>query len=103
MAEIRTHVGIIERGELLASGRVDEIMRRLQGHRVVTVRALATPESARAVVVDDGALAGARSSAATDQPPARVTLPISFRGDEQGQTLLLADLIARRGGATTCC
>ncbi|MGI8589319.1 MAG: ABC transporter ATP-binding protein [Chloroflexia bacterium] len=41
LAEVCTHVGIVERGKLLVSGSIDEIMRRMQPSRVIQVRVLA--------------------------------------------------------------
>jgi ABC-2 type transport system ATP-binding protein len=41
LAEMCTHIAIIERGHLLASGDVETIMRSLQPHRIVELRVLA--------------------------------------------------------------
>ncbi|HUS16406.1 MAG TPA: ABC transporter ATP-binding protein, partial [Chloroflexia bacterium] len=40
LAEVCTHVGIIERGKLLVSGSIDDILRRIQPARVIQVRVL---------------------------------------------------------------
>ncbi|HMA34359.1 MAG TPA: ABC transporter ATP-binding protein, partial [Chloroflexia bacterium] len=40
LAEVCTHVGIIERGRLLVSGSIDEILRRMQPTRTIQVRVL---------------------------------------------------------------
>ncbi len=41
LADICDHVGIIERGRLLASGPIEELLRQVQTNRVVAVRLLA--------------------------------------------------------------
>jgi ABC-2 type transport system ATP-binding protein len=41
LAEMCTHIAIIERGRLLASGDVETIMRSLQPHRILELRVLA--------------------------------------------------------------
>jgi ABC-2 type transport system ATP-binding protein len=41
LAEMCTHIAIIERGHLLASGDVETIMRSLQPHRILELRVLA--------------------------------------------------------------
>jgi ABC-2 type transport system ATP-binding protein len=43
LAEMCTHIAIIERGRLLAAGDVETIMRSLQPHRTLEVRVLADP------------------------------------------------------------
>jgi ABC-2 type transport system ATP-binding protein len=40
LAEVCTHVGIIERGQLLVSGSINEILQRMQPARIVQVRVL---------------------------------------------------------------
>src|SRR5262249_37570533 len=44
LAEMRTHIGIIGRGCLLASGDVQTILRSLQPHRTLELRVLDTTE-----------------------------------------------------------
>ena len=40
LAEVCTHVGIVERGRLLVSGSIEEILRRMQPQRAIQVRVL---------------------------------------------------------------
>ncbi|MDQ2806350.1 MAG: ABC transporter ATP-binding protein [Chloroflexota bacterium] len=40
LAEVCTHVGIVERGRLLISGSIEEILRRMQPARMIQVRVL---------------------------------------------------------------
>jgi ABC-2 type transport system ATP-binding protein len=117
MAEVCTHVGILERGVLLTSGRVDEIMRRVQGHRLLAVHALATPAGAlaavtglpgvvaAAVLTPDGqplagaepppAPEGATTAGSVDGAARPLTLRLTFDGDEPAMAVLLAALVAR--------
>jgi ABC-2 type transport system ATP-binding protein len=46
LAEMCTHIGIIEAGKLLASGEVDEIMHTLQPHRTIEIHVLDGAEQA---------------------------------------------------------
>jgi ABC-2 type transport system ATP-binding protein len=47
LAEMCTHIGIVETGHLLVSGEVGDVLRSLQPHKIVEVRVLGDP--ARAV------------------------------------------------------
>ncbi len=98
LAEMCTHIGIIEGGNLLASGDVATIMRSLQPHRIFEVHLLAG---------DDGDMAAALGAAAalvTGQPhvlEARALpegdppqLLIDFDGDDRAASALLASLVA---------
>jgi ABC-2 type transport system ATP-binding protein len=100
LAEMCTHIGIIERGNLLASGDVATIMRSLQPHRVIEVQIVGDPEA-------PGGLAAALEHAAAvvrplphvldvrplaeDTPP---HLQIDFDGDDRALSDLLARLVA---------
>jgi ABC-2 type transport system ATP-binding protein len=46
LAEMCTHIGIIEAGKLLASGKVDEILHSLQPHRTIEIHVLDGAEQA---------------------------------------------------------
>ncbi len=89
LAEMCTHIGIIERGKLLASGDVESIMRSLQPHRTYTVHLLSDPaaavETLRGVahVLDVRVLEGAT--------PAQIEIDVE--GDDQVVSELLTRLI----------
>jgi ABC-2 type transport system ATP-binding protein len=100
LAEMCSHIGIIERGRLLASGDVATIMRSLQPHRTFEVHLLPGEgdaaqqlESAAALVRP---LAGVMEVRALPEatPP---TLHIDYNGDEPGVNALLTALVS--GGA----
>jgi ABC-2 type transport system ATP-binding protein len=50
LAEMCTHIGIIETGRLLVSGEVGDVLRSLQPHKVVEVRVLGDPARAAAIL-----------------------------------------------------
>ena len=89
LAEMCTHIGIIERGKLLASGDVTTIMRSLQPHRTYEVHILGELEPAVELI---RALAGVMDVRALPEaaPP---MIQIDYNGDEQGVSELLTRLI----------
>lgn len=108
LAEMCTHIAIIERGRLLASGDVKAILRSLQPHHTIEVRVF--EGAARAVallrghaqVLDvrwDGIVTSEADtetqdgSPAAPAPPDPQTLLVDFIGDERGLGELIALLI----------
>jgi ABC-2 type transport system ATP-binding protein len=100
LAEMCTHIGIIERGNLLASGDVATIMRSLQPHRVIEVQVVGDPEAPGGLVAAlEHAAAVVRPlphvldvrPLAEDAPP---HLQIDFDGDDRALSDLLARLVA---------
>jgi ABC-2 type transport system ATP-binding protein len=99
LAEMCTHVAIIERGRLLASGDVQAILRSLQPHRTLEVRALTGAVHAEALLRSRPDVLGVRRA---EEPPgqgdapaedAPATLLVDFTGDEASMAELLAALI----------
>ena len=98
LAEMCTHIGIIERGNLLASGDVATIMREMQPHRVFEVRLLAASDGGMAEALaaaaelarGDPHVIDARALAEDDPPH----LHIDFDGDDRAVSALLARLLA---------
>jgi len=91
LAEMCSHIAIIERGRLLAAGPVERIMRSVQAHRVLDIR-----------IVGDGAaaLAWLRAQPAVraaelvpGDAPDRGTLTADFDGDDQAQVALVRGLV----------
>ena len=85
LAEMCDRVGIIERGQLLAVGTVEEIQREQQPHREVKVRVLGGAEGARAWLaahtdINDVSLNGEE-------------LRFSHTGDRDSEVLLLKEMI----------
>jgi ABC-2 type transport system ATP-binding protein len=85
LAEMCDRVGIIERGQLLAVGTVEEIQREQQPHREVKVRVLGGAEGARAWLaahtdINDVSLNGEE-------------LRFSHTGDRDSEVVLLKEMI----------
>jgi ABC-2 type transport system ATP-binding protein len=122
LAEMCTHIAIIERGRLLAAGHVQDILRDLQPHRSLELRVLAEVERAEALLrgapgvlsvrraAEEGGPASGAGPAPVDseQPveggepvvvaveaasPAE-TLLVDFGGDERGMAELLTLLVS---------
>ncbi len=121
LAEMCTHIAIIERGRLLAAGDVQTILRSLQPHRTLELRVLDGAERAEALlqgytgILDvrrdqaaeapamaeeiaavDAVIATSEQSALADvaNPQHSVTLLIDYGGDERGMGDLLTLLIS---------
>src|SRR5262245_21596702 len=121
LAEMCTHIGIIERGHLLASGDVQAILRSLQPHRTLELRVFAAADRAAALLRDHPGVLDVRrddlaAPAASDHPEDRLveqpgaaipvstdgaphsaqptTLLVDYTGDERGMGDLLTLLVS---------
>jgi ABC-2 type transport system ATP-binding protein len=119
LAEMCTHIAIIERGRLLASGDVQTILRSLQPHRILELRVLDGAARAEELLrAHPGVLSVRRDGAVDasveqhDTAPAHkeaapleavlplaststaLTLLVDYSGDERGMGELLARLVA---------
>jgi ABC-2 type transport system ATP-binding protein len=90
LEELCTSVAIVDRGQVLAQGRVSEIERRLRFGAVLRVRLL----------LEGDDLAAARDRFATQPDVASATIlpdgtiELGFRGDDAASARLLADAVA---------
>ena len=90
LEELCTSVAIVDRGQVLAQGRVADIERRLRFGAVLRVR----------VLLEGLELEGARARFATDPDVASATLladgtiELGFRGDDAASARLLAEAVA---------
>jgi ABC-2 type transport system ATP-binding protein len=89
LAEMCTHIGIIERGNLLASGDVATIMRSLTPHHVFEVHVLSDLEEAAALARTVPGVLEVRTLPEAEIPQ----LQIDFDGDNRAVSDLLARLI----------
>lgn len=93
LAEMCTSIGIMEHGQLIVSGKVEEIMQKSQGIQPIRMRAF-TPD-----YEDVGAAHAFISTVLKEQPKVgKVTfteeeVQISFTGDEQEAAQLLKNLL----------
>jgi ABC-2 type transport system ATP-binding protein len=68
LAEMCTHIAIIERGRLLAAGDVQTILRSLQPHRTLELRVLDGAERAEALLRDHASILNVRRDLTADVP-----------------------------------
>jgi len=108
LAEMCTHIAIIERGRLLAAGDVQTILRSLQPHRTLELRVLDGADRAEALLRDHAGVLDVRRDTAADlpdeveqaaaeavaSPQYSQTLLVDYAGDERGMGELLALLIS---------
>lgn len=93
LAEVCSHIGIIEHGHLLASGDVATIMHSLQPHRIYEVHVLSDLDEAAALVRGMPGVLEVRPLPGSIPP----MLQIDHEGDDQSVGAILARLVS--GGA----
>jgi len=79
VAEICTHIGIIEGGQIVMQGSMDEIKRRLMPHREVIVTLLDKADEAKSVL---GGVAGVVEVTMLPDEAGRKRVRVSFEGDD---------------------
>ncbi|HUR27704.1 MAG TPA: ABC transporter ATP-binding protein [Planctomycetota bacterium] len=87
LAEMCDGITVIESGELLASGTVEEIQKRLQPHLSVYVRALGPLDETHKALLEEAQVSNVH--------PVRDGLAFDFGGDDVAMSELLARLVAR--------
>lgn len=92
LAEMCTHIGIVEGGKLVANGDTNEIRRKLQATRLVRVRMLT--DAARAKELLRGAK-GVGEPAVLASTENSTTLEMEFAGDDHAAAMVLAELVTR--------
>ena len=86
LSEICDAVAVIEKGKILATGTVDEIMTGIRAHRVLSVRLAGSKEGAMRFLLEQPDVA--RVVDANDR------LQLDFTGDDTSQVALLGRLVA---------
>jgi ABC-2 type transport system ATP-binding protein len=86
LSEICDAIAVIEKGKILATGTVDEIMTGLRAHRVLSVRLSGPQDSAMRFLLEQPDVA--RVIDANDR------LQIEFTGDDAAQVALLGRMVA---------
>ena len=95
VADVCTHIGVIEDGALVAAGDIEEMRRRLQAHRTVRVHLLGDPAAAADLLFALDGVANVRP--AVDNGEAQPDqLLFDFVGDDQGLSAVLATLVRRQ-------
>lgn len=90
VAEICTQVGIIEAGELVMEGSVEEMKRRLVPHREIVVTLLGESDSARRTL---SGVPGVEAVEDLKPENGRSRLHVSLTGEDQEVASLLATLV----------
>ena len=85
LSEICDAVAVIEKGKILATGTVQEIMTGLREHRMISVRIIGEKESAMRFLLEQPGVA--RVLDANDR------LQLEFTGDDSAQVALLSRLV----------
>ncbi len=88
MNEFCTSVTIMERGQIVVSGRIDEVNQRILGDSQLAVELLSEPELFREIV-------GADDRAGPIEQRGKNTYEFRFRGDAEAASELLATLVTR--------
>jgi ABC-2 type transport system ATP-binding protein len=99
LAEMSTHIGIIERGTLLASGDVATIMRSLQPHRVYDVHILPEVDDAMGEALEAAAALVRDMPHVLDARPLPEAAPPHLQIDVDGDDHAVSALLARLVGA----
>jgi ABC-2 type transport system ATP-binding protein len=88
VADICSHIGIIEDGRLVAAGDMEEMQRHLRPHRVVRVRLLGDPQAAQEILFPIEGVANLRPAAkALDE------LVFDFTGEDAKLSAILSSLV----------
>jgi ABC-2 type transport system ATP-binding protein len=95
VAEICTHVGIVEAGVLVASGNLEEMQRKLMPHRRIHVTVLAKADEAKKLLAE---VDGVHTVEEEHQGalPGRHQLAIEYNGDDTEVSKILAALIKKK-------
>ena len=95
--EVCTHVGIIEEGHLVAVGTLDEMRKRIQAQRVVSIGLLGQDEDERGRAIQDAqAWLEGRPDVVQVEPDAENgagDLRVTFSGDDEALVRLLRDMV----------
>lgn len=93
LAELCDSIGIIEKGQLVASGLMDDIRRQVTSVRRLAVRVLSDPQAAQAFLRSRPGVGEIIQTAPESQPGA---LEMDFMGDSEAAADLLDALVAQR-------
>ena len=92
VSEICTHIGIIEAGQMVIQGELDEVRRRLMPHRAVIVTLLDKVDDAKQAL---GTIEGVEQIVDMPDDGSKKRLRVEFNGDDSVQTKMNAALAGR--------
>lgn len=112
LAEMCTHIGIIEAGKLLVTGEVNQILASLQPHRTIEVHVLADADRAQVILSHMPGVREVRlDTPAQDASPAQESVPVAAEGqavavidmlpDVAERAVLYVDYVGDDGGLST--
>lgn len=87
VSEICTHIGIVEAGQIIAQGSMEEMRAQLQPHREITVT-LRDSDAVEAVKALVGGLDGVINMMELEPKGGRYRLRIDYTGDDEGVVAL---------------
>jgi ABC-2 type transport system ATP-binding protein len=87
VSEICTHIGIVEAGQIIAQGSMDDMRAQLQPHREITVTVKDAQAAEQAKTALSG-LAGVVGVTELEQKSGRSRVRIDFTGDDEGVAAL---------------
>jgi ABC-2 type transport system ATP-binding protein len=99
LAELCDSIGIIERGKLVASGKLDSIRAQLQEGRKLRIRVLSGIEQAETILRGQVGVGNFTTPASANGVPVQAAgteIEVDFVGDEEAVAALLETLIANR-------
>jgi ABC-2 type transport system ATP-binding protein len=99
LAELCDSIGIIERGQLVVSGRLDQIRAQLQEGRKISIRLLSDPEQAETLLrrlPGVGDISVQKNGNEVPGIESGTEIEVSFVGDENAVATLLETLVANK-------
>ncbi len=92
VSEICTHIGIIEAGQMVIQGALDEVRRRLMPHRAVIVTLLDKVDEAKQAL---GTIEGVQQIVDMPDDAGKKRLRVEFNGDDSALTAMMTVLTGR--------
>lgn len=91
VSEICTHIGIIEAGQIIAQGSMDEMRAQLQPHREITVT-VRDAEAVATIKRTVGGMEGVANVVELEPKGGRYRVRIDYTGDDEGVAALNASI-----------
>jgi ABC-2 type transport system ATP-binding protein len=92
VAEICTHIGIVEAGQIVAQGRMSDMQRQLMPHREVVISLTDRVEEAKQAL---GSVAGIEQIVDLPDEQSRKRIRVDFSGEDNTMTEMLQALASR--------
>ncbi|MFN8418719.1 MAG: ABC transporter ATP-binding protein [Anaerolineae bacterium] len=92
VAEICTHIGIVEGGQMVMQGSMEEVQRKLMPHREAIVTLLDRAEDARSVLA---AIPGVLNSEVLPDEAGKKRVRVSFNGDDAMMSTMMTSLASQ--------